>query len=91
MAFRHRETSLHRLHHSFFKTSRRHYDFLGPFAYLKHHLSDFVKIAFFDARDAENDFEWHFDTLKHRFIDFTKVVFYDVQKADYEFSGPFAY
>jgi hypothetical protein len=51
------------------------YDFSGPFAYLKRHLSYFVKIAFFDARVAENDFAWHFDSLKHRFIDFTKVVF----------------
>jgi hypothetical protein len=42
-----------------------------PFASLKHHLSEFVQVAFFDAQDAENDFAWPFDTLKHRFIDFT--------------------
>jgi hypothetical protein len=38
-------------------------------------LSEFVKVAFFDAHDAENDFAWLFETLKHCFIDFTKVVF----------------
>jgi hypothetical protein len=50
------------------------YEFSWPFAYLKHHLSDFVKIAFFDIRDAENGFAWHFNTMKHGFH-FTKVVF----------------
>jgi hypothetical protein len=39
------------------------------------HLSDFVKVAFYDALDAEYDFTWPFNTMKYRFIDFTKVVF----------------
>jgi hypothetical protein len=42
---------------------------------MKHHLSDFVQVAFFDALDAENDFAWPFDTSKYRFIELTKVVF----------------
>jgi hypothetical protein len=62
-----------------------------PFAYLKHHLSDFIQMAFLDAQDVENELEWYFDTLKHRFIDFTKVVLKDVQKPDYVFPRPFAY
>jgi hypothetical protein len=28
--------------------------FSGPFAYLKHHLSVFVQVAFFDVQDAKN-------------------------------------
>jgi hypothetical protein len=49
-------------------------EFTGPFAYLKHHLSDFVQVAFFDARNAENNFTWPLDTFEHRFIDITKVA-----------------
>jgi hypothetical protein len=75
MAFQHLKKLLYRPPNSFFKTSRRHYDYSGPFAYLKHHLSEFVKVVSFDAQDAENDFSWPFGTFKHRFIYFTKVVF----------------
>jgi hypothetical protein len=50
------------------------YEFLGPFAYLKHHLSDCVQVSHFDAQDAENGLAWPFDTLKHCFIDFAKDV-----------------
>jgi hypothetical protein len=38
-------------------------------------LMRLLKVAFFDAQDAENDFALLFKTLKHRFIDFTQVVF----------------
>jgi hypothetical protein len=41
----------------------------------KHHLSDFVKVAFYDALDAEYDYIWPYNTMKYRFIDFSKVVF----------------
>jgi hypothetical protein len=76
MAFQHLEPSLHRLQQSFFYDVRKaDYDFSGPFAYLKHHICDFVKIAFFNAQNEENAFEWPFDIMKHRFIDFTEVVF----------------
>jgi hypothetical protein len=51
------------------------FEFSGQFSYLKRHLSDFMKVTFFDSGDAENEFAWPFDTLKHRFIDFTEVVF----------------
>jgi hypothetical protein len=54
---------------------------------LKHHLSDFVKVAFYDALNTENDFKWPFNAMKHRFIVFYKVVFYDVWNADYGYSG----
>jgi hypothetical protein len=50
-----------------------------------------VKVAFYDALDAEYDYTWPFNQMKHRFIDFTKVVFKDVQMADYNLSAPFAY
>jgi hypothetical protein len=39
------------------------YEFSGPFANLKHRLSDFVQVALFDARDAENEFAWRLDNL----------------------------
>jgi hypothetical protein len=55
------------------------------FRLLKHHLSDFVKVAYGKDHGAENDFSWPFDTLNHRFIDFNKVVFEYVLKEDYEF------
>jgi hypothetical protein len=45
--------------------------FSGQSAYLKHHLSDFNHVTFFEVRDAENDIEWPSDTLKHSFVDFT--------------------
>jgi hypothetical protein len=35
---------------------KAYYEFSGPFAYLKHHLIDFVRVGFVDALDAENDF-----------------------------------
>jgi hypothetical protein len=45
--FWHLETSLHRLHKSSFLTRPQiDYKFSWPFTYLKHHLSDFVKITF---------------------------------------------
>jgi hypothetical protein len=76
MAFRHHERSPHRLHKFVFSdVQKEDYEFQGPFAYLKLHLSDFVQVAFFDAQDAENDFAWPLDTFKHHYIDFTKVVF----------------
>jgi hypothetical protein len=50
------------------------YDFQGPFAYLKHHLSDVVQVAFFDAQDGENDLALLFDTLKQRFISMNKII-----------------
>jgi hypothetical protein len=59
--------------------------FSEPFAYLKHHLSEFVQVALFNAQDVENEFEWPFDTLKFHFIEFNKVVLKDVQKANNEF------
>jgi hypothetical protein len=45
------------------------FDFSGPLPYLKHHSSDFMKVAFFDSRFEENENAWPIDTLKHRFID----------------------
>jgi hypothetical protein len=51
------------------------YEFQVPFAYLEQFLSDFVKVAFFDALGAVNEFACHFDAKKYRFIVFTKVVF----------------
>jgi hypothetical protein len=47
----------------------------GRLAYLKNHLSIFVHVAFFDARDAENNYAWPLNFLKHRLIDFNKDVF----------------
>jgi hypothetical protein len=60
---------------TFLGVQKADYRVSGPFAYLKHHLSDSVQVAFFDAQDPENEFLCHFDPLKHRFIDFTQVVF----------------
>jgi hypothetical protein len=57
-AFRHLDTSLHRLHQSFFKKSREHYVYPGLFAYLKHHLIDFVQVAIFDAQLIKNEIPW---------------------------------
>jgi hypothetical protein len=51
------------------------FTFSVPFASLKHHLTNLVQAAFFDAQDAENEFALVFNTLKHLFIDFTKDVF----------------
>jgi hypothetical protein len=39
----------------FFRRQEADYEFSGPFAYLKLHLSEFVKVALFDAQKAEND------------------------------------
>jgi hypothetical protein len=44
-----------------FSDVQKAYYFSGPFIYLKHHLSEFVKIGFFDTEDAENDFAWPSD------------------------------
>jgi hypothetical protein len=85
-------TSLHPLHNRrLLRRPEHNYEISWPFPYLKHHLSDFIQIAFLDAQDVENELVWHFDTLKRRFIDFTKVVLKDVQKPHYAFPGPFAY
>jgi hypothetical protein len=46
------------------------FKYSGPFANLKHRLSNFVEVACFDALDAENVFAWTFDSLKHRIISF---------------------
>jgi hypothetical protein len=74
MAFRH-VISHHRLYHGrFLNVQKADYEFSGPFAYLKHHIRNFVKVAFLDAQGAENDFARPFVTLKHRFVNFTKVV-----------------
>jgi hypothetical protein len=51
------------------------YEFSGTFAYLKHHLRNFVQVAFCETQDAENEFEWTLEILKHRFIDLTKIIF----------------
>jgi hypothetical protein len=71
MAFRHLQTSLHPLHLSrFLRRTEEDYEFSGTFAYLKHQLSNFVQVAFFDTQDAENEFEWTLEILKksiHRF------------------------
>jgi hypothetical protein len=85
-------TSLHPLHNRrLLGRPEDNYEVSWPFAYLKHHLSDFIQIAFLDAQNVENELEWHFDTLKHRFIEFTKVVLKDVQKTHNAFPGPLAY
>jgi hypothetical protein len=34
----------------------------GPFAHLKHLLSDFIQAAFLDTHEAKNDFAQSFDT-----------------------------
>jgi hypothetical protein len=75
----------------FYDGQRANYEFSGPFAYFKYHLSNYDQFAFSDVQDKEKKFAWPFDTLKHGFIDFIKVVFEDVRKAVYEFSGPFTY
>jgi hypothetical protein len=76
LAFRNLETSIARIQQRrFYDGQRANYEFSGPFAYFKHHLSDCDQVAFSDAQDEEKKFAWPFDTLKHGFIDFTKVVF----------------
>jgi hypothetical protein len=51
------------------------YVFSVSFAYLKHHLRDFVQVVFFDSQDAENYFAWPVGSFKHRYIDFNILVF----------------
>jgi hypothetical protein len=51
------------------------YVFSGQFAYLKHHLGDFMSLASLEAQETENMGVWAFDTLKHRFNDLTEVGF----------------
>jgi hypothetical protein len=51
------------------------FTFSEPFASLKHHLTNLIQAAFFDAQNAENEFAFVFNTLKHLFIDFTKDDF----------------
>jgi hypothetical protein len=58
----------------FQKAQKAFYELQGPFAYLKHHLSNFVQVALLDDQYAETDIPLPFDNLKHRIIDFTKVV-----------------
>jgi hypothetical protein len=54
---------------SFFRRTEGRLRVFRTIRFLKHHLSAFVQIAFYDAQDTGNEFAWHFDTLKHRFID----------------------
>jgi hypothetical protein len=62
MAFRFFELSLNRHHQSrFLDIQKTDYDLYWPFVYLKHHLSEFVKVAFFDAQDAEIVFTYPLD------------------------------
>jgi hypothetical protein len=59
MDFRHFETWFHRLHQSrFLRRPEEDYEFSRTFAYLKHHLIDFIQIAFFDVQKAQNEFAW---------------------------------
>jgi hypothetical protein len=50
------------------------FTFSGPFASLKHQLTNLVQAAFFNAQDAEKVSAFVFNTLKQIF-DFTKDVF----------------
>jgi hypothetical protein len=61
---------------AFLDVQKTDYEFSGPFAFLKRHLSVFIQVAFFDAQNAENEFVWPFDTFKLRFINFTKFVLF---------------
>jgi hypothetical protein len=36
----------------FWDVQKAVYEFQGPFAYLKHHSSDFFQVDFFDAQDS---------------------------------------
>jgi hypothetical protein len=66
MAFRHLETSLHRIHQSFFEDVQEiYYEFLETFAYIEHHLIDFIQVTFFDSWDAEKEIAWPIDSLIH--------------------------
>jgi hypothetical protein len=70
MAFRHLETSFHRLHQSrFLDVQKTDYEFSGPFAYLKYYLNYFVQVALVKIQNAKNEYVWPFDALKNRFID----------------------
>jgi hypothetical protein len=81
MAFRHLETSLQRIHKGVFQdVQKADYEFSGPFAYLKHHLNNFVQVAFFLAQVAENELAWPFDTLKQHFIEFLSFFFKTFRK-----------
>jgi hypothetical protein len=76
MAFRHLQTSYHRLQQScLLSLPEGTLWVLRAIRLLKLHFSNVVLVAFFDAKDAENEFAFALDTLKHRFIDFTKVGF----------------
>jgi hypothetical protein len=51
------------------------------------HLSNFIKVAFFDGQDAENEFAWAFDNmihrhLKHHFHDFVQITFLNAQNVE---------
>jgi hypothetical protein len=39
---------------AFWDVRKADYEFSGPFAYLNHHLSECIEVAFFDSQDAEN-------------------------------------
>jgi type VI protein secretion system component VasK len=61
MALRHHETSHHQYQQSrILRRSEADYEFTGQFAYLKHHLSEFTKVAFFDSQNRENEIAWPF-------------------------------
>jgi hypothetical protein len=60
IGFRLHETSLHRLHQSFFKTNTKQIMIFLDHSPTSKHLSDFEQVAFFDAQDAENELTWRF-------------------------------
>jgi hypothetical protein len=88
MAFRHLQTTLHRLQQSYVLRLPKNMS-SKSIQQKNFDLSD-VQFAFFVAPNTENEFAWSFDTLKHHFFYFTNVVFSDVQMPDYEFVGQIA-
>jgi hypothetical protein len=44
------------------------YEFSRPFVYLKHRLSDFIQVTFFDAQDATTPTESFFKTSRKQII-----------------------
>jgi hypothetical protein len=60
----------------FFRRTEGRLRVLRAIRLLKIHLNNYVKMAFSDARDAENEFAWPITTWKHRFIDLNKAFLY---------------
>jgi hypothetical protein len=87
------DTLIHRFinHKSFFWRPGGRLWVLRPIRLLKHHLSDFEQVVFFDTQNAGNDFKWSSDTLIHRFIHFTKVVFKTSRRQIMTISRPFEF